>query len=252
MRGLVCLDMDRVLVDHLSTWQVVYDKLGVSNKEAFDLYNSGKLNEWDWMKLDLELIRNGCMELYGSELTDEILRELVDDSPLMAGWHNLIQGCLDLGLKVAIISGGMQHTARKIAASFPSDEDHKKRLGGIDFLTSKLYCEGKDTLLDVFTNGWTSCHHESGIRRVEKTGRYQVEMNGKSSIVNLISSRYGFKKSEIVSVGDSAGDITMFNSSGLGICFNPYNDVPKKHANVVIEEKNLNLVFDEIRKFLHS
>ena len=29
MRGLVCLDMDRVLVDHLSTWQVVYDKLGV-------------------------------------------------------------------------------------------------------------------------------------------------------------------------------------------------------------------------------
>ena len=109
-------------------------------------------------------------------------------------------------------------------------------------MTSKLYCEGKDTLLDVFTNGWTSCHHESGIRRVEKTGRYQVEMNGKSSIVNLISSRYGFKKSEIVSVGDSAGDITMFNSSGLGICFNPYNDVPKKHANVVIEEKNLNLV----------
>ena len=77
------------------------------------------MNEWDWMKLDLELIRNGCMELYGSELTDEILRELVDDSPMMAGWHNnLIQGCLDLGLKVAIISGGMQHTARKIAASF--------------------------------------------------------------------------------------------------------------------------------------
>ena len=242
MRGLICLDMDRVLVDHLSTWQVVYDKLGVSNKEAFDLYNSGKLNEWDWMKLDLELIRNGCQEKYGRELTDEILRELVDDSPLMNGWHDLIQGCLDLGLKVAIISGGMQHTARKIAASFQTKENHKKRLGGIDFLTSKLYGNGKDTLLDVFTNGWTSCHHESGARRVEKTGRYQVEMNGKSSIVNLISSRYGFEKSQIVSVGDSAGDITMFNSSGLAICFNPYNDVPKSHADIIIEEKNLNLV----------
>ena len=66
--------------------------------------------------------------------------------------------------------------------------------------------------------------------------------------MNLISSRYGFKKSEIVSVGDST-ELTMFNSSGLGICFNPCNDVPKKHTNVVIEEKNLNLVLDEIGSF---
>ena len=27
MPGLVCLDMDRVLADHLSTWQFVYDRL---------------------------------------------------------------------------------------------------------------------------------------------------------------------------------------------------------------------------------
>lgn len=41
MKHLICFDMDRVLVDHLSTWQYVYDKLGISNKEAFDLYNQG-------------------------------------------------------------------------------------------------------------------------------------------------------------------------------------------------------------------
>ena len=40
---LVCLDMDRVLVDHLSTWQYVYDKLGISNDESFSLYNQGLL-----------------------------------------------------------------------------------------------------------------------------------------------------------------------------------------------------------------
>ena len=28
---MACLDIDRVLVDHLSTWQYVYDKLGISN-----------------------------------------------------------------------------------------------------------------------------------------------------------------------------------------------------------------------------
>ena len=46
---LVCLDMDRVLVDHLSTWQFVYDNLGISNDESFELYNQGLLDEWDWI-----------------------------------------------------------------------------------------------------------------------------------------------------------------------------------------------------------
>ena len=50
---LVCLDMDRVLVDHLSTWQFVYDNLGISNDESFELYNQGLLDEWDWIKLDI-------------------------------------------------------------------------------------------------------------------------------------------------------------------------------------------------------
>ena len=55
---LVCLDMDRVLVDHLSTWQYVYDQLGINNDESFELYNQGLLDEWDWIKLDLALIKS--------------------------------------------------------------------------------------------------------------------------------------------------------------------------------------------------
>ena len=55
MSHLVCLDMDRVLVDHLSTWQFVYDGLGISNDESFALYNQGLLDEWDWIKLDWPL-----------------------------------------------------------------------------------------------------------------------------------------------------------------------------------------------------
>ena len=48
-----CLDMDRVLVDHLSTWQFVYDQLGISNDESFELYNqafstNGTGLNWIW------------------------------------------------------------------------------------------------------------------------------------------------------------------------------------------------------------
>ena len=70
---LVCLDMDRVLVDHLSTWQYVYDQLGINNDESFELYNQGLLDEWDWIKLDLALIKSAP----GGDITDERLRSLM-------------------------------------------------------------------------------------------------------------------------------------------------------------------------------
>ena len=77
---LVCLDMDRVLVDHLSTWQYVYDKLGISNDESFSLYNQGLLDEWDWIKLDIALIKSSHSK---TPITDEYLRELMEGMPMM-------------------------------------------------------------------------------------------------------------------------------------------------------------------------
>ena len=73
---LVCLDMDRVLVDHLSTWQFVYDRLGISNDESFELYNQGLLDEWDWIKLDIALIKESRKG--GPTVTDGELRGLME------------------------------------------------------------------------------------------------------------------------------------------------------------------------------
>ena len=80
---LVCLDMDRVLVDHLSTWQFVYDRLGISNDESFELYNQGLLNEWDWIKLDLALIKSARSEpclLYTSPSPRDMRRSRMPSS----------------------------------------------------------------------------------------------------------------------------------------------------------------------------
>ena len=125
MAHLVCLDMDRVLVDHLSTWQFVYDKLGISNDESFALYNQGLLDEWDWIKLDLALIKSAP----GGNITDERLRNLMEGMPMMKGWKMLIQHLLDQDVHVAIVSGGLQKTARDIAAQFPSEEPWRRRWG---------------------------------------------------------------------------------------------------------------------------
>ena len=113
--------MDRVLVDHLSTWQFVYDNLGISNDESFELYNQGLLDEWDWIKLDIALIKETRSE-EDSPITDSELRGYMEGMPMMQNWKQFIQTLLDSGYHVAIVSGGLQQTARDIAAQFPSNK----------------------------------------------------------------------------------------------------------------------------------
>ncbi|HIG03488.1 MAG TPA: hypothetical protein EYQ53_03800 [Candidatus Poseidoniales archaeon] len=245
-QGLVCFDMDRVLIDHMSNWQWVYDKLGVNNDEAFALYNSGKLDEWDWIILDLALIKDGCMKMLGEELRDEHLRGWIEDAPLMKGWRECIDSLLNADLEVAIISGGMQQTARQISCAFPSNSKWQKRWGGIDPHNSRVLAGGMDTRLHVFTNGWLSNHDGS----IPTTGRYQVQMGGKNAIVQMLQRRLGVTYERTVSIGDSPGDIAMFTQSGYAINFNPWDERTAEHSDLIIEEKDLALVADAIHNYL--
>lgn len=240
---LVCLDMDRVLVDHLSTWQFVYDKLGISNDESFELYNQGLLDEWDWIKLDLALIKSAP----GGNITDERLRGLMEGMPMMKGWMTLIQHLLDHDVHVAIVSGGLQKTARDIAAIFPSATPWRRRWGGIDRHTAREQSNGFDSKLHVFTNGWLMEPGDgSSPPGIGDYGRYQVQMNGKGAIVKMLQRRLGVEKSNTASVGDSMGDVGMFGESGCAVLFNPWDDRPREFAHHVIEEKDLLIVLDLI------
>ena len=241
--------MDRVLVDHLSTWQFVYDKMGLSNDESFELYNQGLLDEWDWIKLDIALIKGSRLSSE-EPVTDGELRTYMEGMPMMKNWKMLIQGLIDDGAKVAIVSGGLQQTARDIAAHFPSESNWKRRWGGIDRFTSKKYSQGRDSLVSVFTNGWLVGSGYKDDFLIEDFGRYQVQMNGKGSIVNMLQRRYSIDKNKTASVGDSAGDIGMFEESGFSICFNPWDEKPLKYCDEVIREKDLALVLEKIKRFM--
>ena len=244
-RYLVCLDMARVLVDHLSTWQFVYDKLGISNDESFELYNQGLLNEWDWIKLDIALIKSSIKD---RKITDSELRALMEGMPMMDNWHLLISELIKDGAKIVIVSGGLQQTARDIAAQFPSNLPWRRRWGGIDRFTAERFGDGFDSKLSVFTNGWLRGNQlANGMYDLDDFGRYQVQMNGKGAIVKMLQRRYNISKSNTVAVGDSAGDIGMFQESGLAICFNPWDERPIKYCDEVIKEKDLSLVLDLIK-----
>lgn len=227
--------MDRVLVDHMSTWQYVYDRLEISNEEAFNLYNQGKLDEWDWLKMDLAMIKAAY-----PGITDQKMRELCQGTPLMQGMKECLQWILDEGHEIAIISGGMQETARDIACMFPSNKPWKRRWGGIN------RHRGCDTKFHVFTNGWLERNDGS----IDDFGRYQVQMNGKGSIVRMLQRRLDIPKERTISIGDSAGDIGMFKQSELSICFNPWDEKPVAVAKKTIRSRNLIDVLHVIKKHI--
>ena len=235
MKHLICFDMDRVLVDHMSTWQFVYDRLDISNEDAFNLYNQGKLDEWDWLKMDLALIKNAY-----PEITDSKLRSLCEGTPLMDGIDTCLRWLIDEGHEVAIISGGMQQTATDIACMFPSKQAWTRRWGGIN------RHRGMDTKFHVFTNGWLEKNDGS----IDDYGRYQVQMNGKGSIVTMLQRRLNLPKNRTISIGDSAGDIGMFEQSGLSICFNPWDEKPVEVANVTVRSRNLLDVLEVIKQYI--
>ncbi len=232
MQHLICFDMDRVLVDHMSTWQYVYDQLKISNQDAFDLYNQGKLNEWNWLKMDLALIKDSY-----PDINDSQMRSLCVGTPLMQGIKECLDWIVSEGHEVAIISGGMQETARDIACMYPSDEPWTRRWGGIN------RHRGCDTKFHVFSNGWLTRNDGS----LEDYGRFQVQMNGKGSIVKMLQRRLNIPKERTISIGDSAGDIGMFQESELSICFNPWDEKPVAVAKMTIRSRNLLDVLEAIK-----
>ena len=63
-------------------------------------------------------------------------------------------------------------------------------------------------------------------------------MNGKGAIVKMLQRRW-VSASHAASVGDSMGDVGMFEESDCSILFNPWDDRPRAHARHIIEEKDL-------------
>ena len=242
--GLVCFDMDGVLVDYLSTWEWVYDKLKLSNQEAYDAFQDGLITEWEWIKYDLDLIRGALKE----DMNNDTLHKLLEDCPLMKNLKDSIQELLDYGLDVSIISGGMHPVAHRIASNFLTDSKWIPRFGGIDKISSEKFCDGFDTKLYVFTNGWN--YYYDG--EIPEKGRYQVQLIAKGSIVSILQRRLSVSISRTVSIGDSKQDSSMFDFSGLKIAFNTRHEELIEECDIFIEERDLSLVSKNILNYFNS
>jgi phosphoserine phosphatase len=56
------------------------------------------------------------------------------------------------------------------------------------------------------------------------------------------AKKYGVRVSETGAVGDSSSDRCMLENAGVGVLFNPLEDIVMKNVNCVVRSKDLNLV----------
>ena len=148
------------------------------------------------------------------DLDNVIIEKVADELPLMDGASETIASLKEKDLDVAIISGSFDVVAEKV----------KEKLG-ID---------------SCYTNSFTV---EDGKLTGEVTG--PLVSGSKLDVLKDHVENAGISLDDVVAVGDGANDISMIESAGCGIAFNAKDSV-KEIADIVVDEKDLTKVLDEI------
>lgn len=204
MPKLVAFDMDGTLVDVKSSWAAVHDHFGDHNDEGVRLFNEGKISDEEFLRRDIAVWWK-----HAPDIDIEDLEAILATVPLMPGAVELLAGLHKARVRTAIVSGGIDVLARRIGREL-----------GIDI---------------VLANGF----------RVDRNGRLtgegiiRVPIREKERVLAKLQADLGVAPSETASVGNSEIDVGMFKRSSVGVAFLPEDDVVRKGATEVVEEKDL-------------
>ncbi len=203
---LVVFDLDNVIIDGEAIDEI--GKLANVEEDIAAITEKAMQGEIDFETS----IKDRVQLLEGTSIED--IEKVADDLPLMAGAEKTIACLKEKDVDVAIISGSFDVVAEKV----------KDKLG-VDA---------------VYTNSFTV---EDGKLTGEVTG--PLVSGSKLDVLKGHVEEAGITLDEVVAVGDGANDISMIESAGCGIAFNAKDSV-KEIADVVVDEKDLCKVLDEI------
>jgi phosphoserine phosphatase len=199
---LVIFDLDGTLTQERSIWEYIHKQLGKWYGFAEGYQNqflAGKISYEEFCERDAQVWK-------GMKL--EKLLEIVKTVPFHHGVDELINYLKQRGLKLSIISSGL---------SLLSNWIHQKY--GFDYSVS-------NDLLD-----------EKGVL----TGKVKIQVNydKKAEWVEKILKRFGVKPEQVIAIGDSKGDMDMFQMVGFSIAFNSSCSDLDRIANVCTQSQDL-------------
>jgi phosphoserine phosphatase len=199
---LVIFDLDGTLTQERSIWEYIHIRLGKwygFAEEYQKQFLAGKISYEEFCEHDAHVWKGMRVE--------ELLK-IVQTVPFHPGADELIGYLKGRGLKLAMVSSGLSILSNWVHRSY-----------GFDYSVSN------DLL------------HENGIL----TGkvRIQVYYDKKAEWVKRILEQFNVRAEEVMAIGDSIGDIDMFQMVGFSVAFNSSCSDLDKIANVCIRSQNL-------------
>ena len=199
---LVIFDLDGTLTKERSIWEYIHKQLGKwygFAEEYQKKFLAGKISYEEFCEQDAQVWKG----MKAKELT-----EIVKTVPFYPGADELIHHFKNKGLKLAMVSSGL---------SVLSEWVHQRY--GFDYSVSN------DLL------------QEDGIL----TGKVKIQVyyDKKAEWVRRIQKKFGEKSEEVIAIGDSVGDIDMFQMVGFSIAFNSSCSDLDRIANVCVQSQNL-------------
>ena len=199
---LVIFDLDGTLTKERSIWEYIHKQLGKWYGFAEEYQNqflAGNISYEEFCERDAEVWKG---------MKVEELLEIVKTVPFHPGVEALINHLKQKGLKLSMVSSGLSLLTHRV---------HDKY--GFDYSVS-------NNLL-----------HENGIL----TGKVKIQVyyDEKAEWVEKILKQFEVNPKEVIAIGDSKGDIDMFQRVGFSIAFNSSCKELDQIANICIQSQNL-------------
>ena len=199
---LVVFDLDGTLTRERSIWEYIHVRLGKwygFAEEYQKQFLANKISYEEFCERDAQVWR-------GMKVGE--LLEMVKTVPFHPGADELITYLREKGLKLAVVSSGL---------SILSNWVHQKY--GFDYSISN------DLL------------HENGVL----TGKVKIRVyyDKKAEWVERILERFGVRPEQVIAIGDSAGDVDMFQMAGFSVAFNSSCRDLEKIATLCVQGQNL-------------
>ncbi|MHA1594613.1 MAG: HAD-IB family phosphatase [Candidatus Baldrarchaeia archaeon] len=210
----IVFDLDGTLVKEESSWATVHRYFGVDPRKIrknMEAYLSGRIDYCEWMRRDISLWLETKHPIHLSEI-----EKCLSKYTLVRGAKEVSRELKKRGYVLAIVTSGLDILAHRVARDL-----------GIDY---------------VFANGLAV--DEKGFLTGEPICK--VPLLNKNVAIKDLCGILNAKFEEIIAVGDTKFDISMFKCAGLSIALNPKDEEVVQFADIVIRCEDMRSLLNYI------